>query len=208
MILMIAILAVSVSKAQVTDGKLTIEKVDQPAVVGNFGFAPEIIENVLLSDLKDKGFKKSDEKKGLYKYEGILFTDLSADKIDFYFKVEQADKKDPNSSTVYLLVSKGYDNFVSRSNASDIFKATTKYLEGLMAKFEARKLELDIENQEKLLKDAEKKYNNAVDDGKSLADKKLKIEQEILENTKLQEESKLSLDKEREALESLKKKKK
>jgi hypothetical protein len=207
-IILIVLITTSLSKAQVSDGKLTIEKVDQPAVVGTFSFSPDITTAVLQDDMKYRGFGKGDEKRGLYKYTGILFTDISNDKIDFYFKVEQGDKKNENTSTVYILVSKGYDNFISRANGSDIYKATVKYLEGLMAKFEEKKLALDIENQEKIVKDAEKKYNNAVDDGKDLADKKQKIEQQILENTKTQEESKAGLDKEKELLETLNKKKK
>jgi hypothetical protein len=208
MILWIAVMAVSFVKAQVTDGKLAIDKVDQPAVVGTFSFSADITTAVIQDDLKYRGFGKGDEKRGLYKYTGILFTDISTDKIDFYFKVEQGDKKNENTSTVYILVSKGYDNFISRANSPDVYKAAIKYLEGLMAKFEAKKLDIDIENQAKIVKDAEKKYNNAVDDGKTLADKKAKIEQQISDNTKVQEESKASLDKEKELLETLNKKKK
>ena len=74
-----------------------------------------------------------------------------------YFKVERESKSQKEQSIIYLLVSKGYDNFVSPEVDSVTFLAATAFLDGFVATTASYRLNLDIEEQEKHVKSAEKK---------------------------------------------------
>lgn len=200
-VLVVAIFATGLAQAQVSDGKFTINKKEQPAIVGQFDYSTELVTEVLLADLKDKGFGKGKDKKGIFSYSGILFTDISKDKIDLYFSVVQENKKEPGKCTLYLLISKGYDNFISKSGDGDMVNAATKYLNGLSSKFAARQLDLDIEQKTEFIKETEKIIKDAVSEGK-------KLEEKIAENKKLQADQNAALEEAKKTLEELKKKKK
>jgi hypothetical protein len=202
LIALLAILMLSLATmAQVSEGRTTINKADQPAVLGDFNFSPDVVEYVLLDDLKSLGFGKGSESKGFRQYTGIVFNQLSYDKIDLYLKVEK-NRHDKTRSTVTMLVSK--DNaFVSGSNYPGIIRGATDYLNNLMPKFAERKHSLDVGDQQESVNKAEKKYNSLISKGESLLTKKRSIEDEISQNQKDQDEQKKLLDKERDILRSM-----
>jgi hypothetical protein len=203
----IAILALiflgNIIVAQVSEGTATFNKIERTAVVGKFDFSPEVVKATLLEDLKSNGFLKSSETKGYKMFPEILFTQISQEKIDFYFKVEDV-KKEKDQSIVYILLSKGGENFINSNTDAGAIKDCISYLQGLMPKFEASQLEIDITGQEALIKKAEKSYNSLVGTGESLQNKKKDIEENIAKNLKEQENQKSTLEKERKLLETLK----
>jgi hypothetical protein len=182
--------------AQVSEGKTTFNKVERTAVIGTFAYSPDIISTMLQEDLRTRGFGRGSSRRGVFTYSGILFPEISSEKIDLYFKLDKANRREPDKATVYLLVSKGYDNFVSSDKDADIILATIAYLTGLTSKFEARKLELDIAKQEQAVSAAEKKYNDAVSATKKLDDK-------IKDSRKQQHELKGAWEAEQKQLETL-----
>jgi hypothetical protein len=184
LVIVLALFAINIANAQVSEGKLEIDKVEHPAVMGVFLYPPEIVTGVLQEDLKSKGFGKGDEKKDIYRFEGIEFSQISKEKIDFFYKVIQSDKKDPNKTTIYLLVKKADNNFVSSSVGSDVYSATISYLTSLTPKFELKKLEQAIEKQEVLIKETEQKVKDAEKTKKELEEQKKKLEDQIKQNQK------------------------
>jgi hypothetical protein len=199
---LLAFLTISlVTVAQVSEGRTTINKTDQPAIIGDFSFSPDVVEYVILDDLKTLGFGKGSESKGFRQYPGIVFNKLSYDKIDLYLKVDK-NKRDKTRSLVYLLVSKN-NAFIGGSDSPELIKGATDYLNSLMPKFAERKHSLDINDQQETVNKAEKKYNSLISKGETLLTKKRSIEDEISQNLKDQEEQKKLLDKEREILRSV-----
>jgi len=85
-----------------------------------------------------------------------------------YFKVEPKSKTQKDKSTIYLLVSKGYDNFISPEVDTATFAAATAFLNGFVAGTAGYRLNLDIEEQGKVVKNAEKKLASLQDDDKDL----------------------------------------
>lgn len=191
-------------QAQARFGKMEFNKIEQPAIVGDFNYSIDLVSEVILADMKEKGFKKYDTKKGFTLFEGILFTQLSSEKIDFYFNISEK-KKEKNITVLTFLISKGYDNFVSTSPDSTIFSNAKTYMNSLIAKCKARKLELDIEVQQTIYNQAKTYYETLIGEGESLAKMKTEIEESIKKNKKSQEEQKKLLEKEKENLESLQK---
>jgi hypothetical protein len=190
-----------IASAKVSEGRATINKADQPAVIGDFDYNPNITEYVLMDDLKTLGFGKGSDSKGYRQYQGIVFNQLSSDKIDLFVKVDK-NRKDKNRSLVYMLVSKD-NNFVSSSDDSQIIQGATDYLNSLIPKFASRKHDLDVAEQEDVVKKAEKKYNSLVGKGESLLTKKRSIEDDIIQNKKDQDEQQKVSDKERDILRAL-----
>jgi len=189
--------------AQVTEGTATYNKTEHTAIVGKFDFAPGLVKETILEDMKYKGFVKSTDSKGYRLFAGINFAELSPEPIDFYLKVD-AVKKEKDKALVYLLISKGGENFITQATDPACLNAATEYLLSLKPKFEARQLEINIELQEALIKKAERSYNSLIGTGESLQSKKKEIEEDIAKNLKEQESQKAILEKEKELLEKLK----
>jgi hypothetical protein len=201
------ILIANTVNSQISEGTATFNKIERTAVVGNFNYAPEVVKAVILEDMKYNGFIKSSETKGYKLFPGILFTQISQEKIDFYLKVDDV-KNEKDQSIVYILISKGGENFINNSTDPDAIRNCIAYLQGLIPKFEANQLEIDITKQEAVIKKAEKTFNSLVGTGESLKSKKQDIEENIAKNLKEQENQKLTLEKERQLLETLKSKRK
>jgi septal ring factor EnvC (AmiA/AmiB activator) len=103
--------------------------------------------------------------------------------VDLYFKVDPKSKSNKGESTIYMLVSKGYDNYISPEVDTAAFGAATTFLNGFVARTTSFRLNLDIEEQEKVVAGAEKKLANLQDDEKDLM-KKIEGLQADLRNKK------------------------
>ncbi len=189
--------------AQITEGQFTLNKINRPSLVGEFNFSPEIVESVILEDLKYNGFPKAADSKGFKFYTAIVFEKITTDKIDLYIKVDDV-KKEKDKSIVTMIITKGPESFVSSSGDPETFKSASAYLLGLIPKFESRQLEINITEQEAIIKKAEKTYNSLIGTGESLQGKKADIEASIAKNKKEQEDQSSVLEKERKLLETLK----
>lgn len=197
----------AVLKAQVTEGTAVFNRVEQPAVIAEFNYSPEVVEAVLMDDMKYRGFGKGSETKGFHKFEGILFPYLSGDKIDLYFKVSEKNKE-KGKSVVSVLVSKGSDMFISSAYEPAIMDSTKSYLKGFTEAFDQKKLDFDIQDQLEVVTKAEKKYQNLVGDGESMVTKLKNLEADIEKNKQEQAKQKAALDKEKQLLDTLKSQKK
>src|SRR5688500_5481021 len=159
---------------------ITINKNLQPGLVLHLPNNTEVAEGTILQKLKETGyapetkgqlFWKKNKLDGFYVFNGITLPALNNQKLDMYFKVERESKSQKEQSIIYLLVSKGYDNFISPDVDSVTFLAATDFLNGFVATTASYRLNLDIEEQEKVVKSAEKKLGDLQDDERSLVKK-------------------------------------
>lgn len=191
-------------RAQSVEGTAEYNKAQQPAVICEFPYPPALVETVLGDDLKQKGFGKGKSSKGYQLYQAINFNEISSEKIDLYVQVEKKSRKEKEISTITVLVSKGYDNFIGKSADAAIVQNLINYVNGLKPKLEKSSLEIQIAEQEDLVRKEEKKFNTLVDDGESLVKKKKKLEDDIEDNKKEQEKQRTELEKQRVILETIK----
>lgn len=93
----------------------------RPALTLPLTFNPQTAEETILAKLKETGYKpeksgnflnKKNKADGFYKFTGVVLPELVNQKLDLYFKVDPMEV-DSFRSSITLLVSKGYDNFVS-----------------------------------------------------------------------------------------------
>lgn len=171
---------------------ITINKKIQPGLVLELPNNTDVAEGTILQKLKETGytpetkgklFWKKNKLDGFYVFNGISLAALNNQKLDMYFKVDPKSKTQKDHSIIYLLVSKGYDNFISPEADTATFAAATAFLNGFVAGTASYRLNLDIEEQEKVVKTAEKKLAGLEDDDKAIV-KKIEELQADLRNKK------------------------
>lgn len=193
-----------IARSQSVEGTTEYNKAKQPAILCEFPYPADMVENTISDDLKQKGFGKGKSSKSFQLYQAINFNDISGDKIDLYVKVEKKSRKEKDISTVTVLVSKGYDNFISGATDASIMQNAMAYINGLKPKLEKTNLELQIAEQEDLVKKEEKKYKNLQNDADDLQKEKKKIEDNIEDNKKALEKQRDEVEKQKLVLESIK----
>lgn len=178
--------------SQATFQTVTVNKKLQPGLVLNLPNSTDITEGTILQKLSETGYSpetkgrffwKDNKLDGFYIFNGVTLPALNNQKLDMYFKVEKDRDAQKGQSIIYLLVSKGYDNFISPTSDSLTFRAATDFLNGFVVTTASYRLNLDIEEQEKVVKNAENKLVNLQDDENSIV-KKIEGLQADLRNKK------------------------
>lgn len=199
--LVLAIAATGTATAQnAHESSVKINKTNENAVVADFNKPADVVEAALKDRLEKEGLGKMKNSKGFMTYAGTLWNSVSSDKLDVYFKVEG--KKD--KSTVSVLVSKGYNNFVTSGSDAKIIGNVKAFLNDFAAYTNSYQLTLDIKAQEEAIKKAEKAYSNSVDNNKDLLSQKEKLEKRIAESNNEQILKQKALDEEKKKLNDLK----
>jgi len=178
---MVVLLAGSMTvSAQAAYTTVTINKKIQPGLMLDLPNNTDVAEGTILQKLKETGYSpetkgqlfwKKNKLDGFYVFNGVKLAALDNQQLDMYFKVEPKGKKQKDRSTIYLLVSKGYDNFISPEVDEVTFGAATAFLNGFVAGTAGYRLNLDIGEQEKAVKTAEKKLAGLQDDDNALVKK-------------------------------------
>jgi hypothetical protein len=203
----IAVSAALLSLAQARYTSTEFQKVMRPAIVADIPFPEKTISNAIEDKMNKSGYKGKSVK-SFTMYSGVHLNELGSGSYDMYFMVDRVSRKDKGNSTVTLMLSKGFDAFVSDSSDAAVVESAKTYLNNLRDMVAAYDLELQIAEQDDVIKKADKKYNGLIDDGTDLQKKKRKIEEQIVENTAAQAAQKTEAEKQRQVLETLKAKRK
>lgn len=213
------VLAISIMSARAQSSYTTIEYNDkmQPALVLELPNNTEDAEGTILQKLKQTGYNpetqghlfwKKNKLDGFYVFNNVSLPSLSDLKLDMYFKVVQKNKREKNSSTLYLLVSKGNENFASPGNDTMLWNSSVIFLNSFVEKTTAFSLEQDIATQEKNIKDQQDKYIKLQNEEKDLADKIRKYQEDLLNNQTTQKNQQQEIENQKKILEALKLKRK
>jgi hypothetical protein len=170
---------------------ISINKKIQPGLMLNLPNNTDVAEGTILQKLKETGYSpetkgalfwKKNKIDGFYVFNGITLPALNNQKLDMYFKVEPKSKKQKDPSIIYLLVSKGYDNFISPEADTATFVAATVFLNGFVAGTDSYRLNLDIEEQEKVVIKAQQKLADLQDDDKAIVKKIENLQADLRNN--------------------------
>ena len=210
MLVIVLIIGIMTARAQSSFTTIQFNNKMQPALLLELPNTTDDAEGTILQKLKQTGYKpetqghlfwKKNKIDGFYAFNGIVLPSLSNEKLDMYFKVVQKNKEEKSSSTVYLLVSTGNENFSSPEGDTALWNSSQMFFNSFVEKTTAFSLEQDISAQENVLKDAQNKLTNLQQDEKDLADKTVK-------NQKAQKNEQLNIEAQGKALEDLKLKRK
>ena len=142
---------------------------------------------------------------GFYVFKDVRFEGLSYP-LDLYFKVERFGKKSKDESLIYLLVSKGNEEFVSSTSDEETFYAAKTFLNGFVESSAVFKSDKDITDEEDVLKDTDKELNKLESNGKDIEKKIKELEDDLEKNRKDQDEMRKKIEDQKKKLEEMKEK--
>lgn len=159
------------------------------------GDLEDVVEKYFKDNFKGKRLKSN----GYYLYKGVDWAEVSTEKLDVYYKVGGGKR----NATLTIMVSKGYDNFISSQSSPQISAEVMNFLNTFQVKIDdfnrkatAAALAKEIEKKEKDLKSFDKEE-------KKLQDKIKDIEKDIERNAKKRAEAIDNLEKEKARLQSM-----
>ena len=143
-------LLVGAQDLQINEGKEEMAKSERWCFSATYPYKKEVAEAVMDKNLEQARLERSSHKKGVSTYKAATWPQISDSKCDYYYKM--TGKK--SRTTLFLCVSKGYDNYVTSSNDVGTANNIKQYMLHLQDQMETA---VQIEQEEaKLKKIAEK----------------------------------------------------
>jgi hypothetical protein len=163
---------------QTREQAVSINKANQNAVAGDFKVSKTVLEAVVTNKISEYKLGKSKSSSGFKKFEGTVWSEISTDKMDYYYRVTG----NKSAATVEILASKGYDNFISSQTDPAAVQNIKNFILSLEQEIVKYTLNEQIAAKEKEVKAAEKvvesqnknvsKAEKALETAKSEAKKK------------------------------------
>jgi hypothetical protein len=187
---------------------INYNKTEKPGLMLLLPYKESVAEGAILENLKKTGydpetkgkfFWKQNKVDGFYTFKNV---NLNNNLVDLYFKVDQKTRRN-EQSTIYLLVSKGDENFITDSDTG-IYESAKKFLNGFTAETADYKLHLDVVAQENAVKDAEKKLEKLRDNEKDIEKKISQLQDDLKKNRENQVSQAANIEAEKKKLEELK----
>ncbi len=179
---------------------IDFNKKSQTAVSAHYDMPALITEGALRKKMTDAGIKGGNVKDGFMTYTGISLPDIHAEKMDVYFKAEE----DNGHTTLYMLTSKGYENFMNKESDPEAHEKTIGWMNNFAADVMRFGYQDAISKNELKLKDLEKDLKKAAKNGSSLAKDKAKSEGKASDNKVEINKRKSELDNQQKTLEFVK----
>lgn len=209
--LLLSLLCLTAS-AQSISTSIKFNKVDQQGLMLYLPYSQEVAEGTILTKLKEIGFEpeakgslfwKQNKVDGFYAFKGVALKGDKSEVVDLYFKVDRRGTKKDNQSVMYLLTSKGADNFVTASSDAAIHTAAQKFLNGFVSETATYKHSLDVTAQETTVKKAEKKLADLQDEESDLNKKIARLQDDLKKNKEAQATQQTTIEAERKKLEEM-----
>ncbi|HMK03812.1 MAG TPA: hypothetical protein VK489_06455 [Ferruginibacter sp.] len=191
--------------AQSRINSIAYQKINRDAIVNDIPF-PESVTGKAIQDTLEKLGYKGKESKGFTVYKGVKLSALGSDAYDLYFMVDRKSKKEKELSVVTMMISKGFDDFVTEKSDADLMRRAKTYLDSLRNAVAVYDLGQQVIEQDDVVKKNEKKASGLVADAEDLQKRKKKLEAEIEQNIKDQENQQKELEKQKQILGTLKSK--
>jgi len=189
--------------AQSRINSVEYQKINRDAIVNELPFPESVTGKAIQDTLEKLGYKGKDSK-GFTVYKGVKLPALGNDTYDLYFSVDRKSKKEKELSVVTMMISKGFDEFITEKTDGDIMRNAKTFLDNLRNTVASYDLSQQVLEQEDVLKKNEKKSAGLISDAEDLQKKKKKLESEIEQNIKDQENQQKELEKQKQILHTLK----
>ncbi len=176
------------AQPKAVEGRSEFQKSLQPDVRITIPYAEDVIEKAIDEYMNKKGLKGSSV--GGFKVYRNYKLEGQDHNSDLYFKVDRKSRSEKDVSIVYLMIAKTAEDVKSRklNDSTGLqLEGGKELLDGMLASFEAYNLEVEIKNQEAVVKKAQGKYDGLVSDQKDLEKKMRNIQDKQAQNKKDQE---------------------
>jgi hypothetical protein len=196
------------AQPQATEGTAEYQKTQQPAAIIELPYAESTVEKAVTEYMSKKGIKGSDLK-GFKTYRGYKLRDSQDYSSDLYFKIDRKSRKEKDLTVVSLVVGKNGEDVKTRSTPDNSsIDGAKDLLNDMVPSIEAYSLEVQIQEQDEVVKKAQKKFDGLSDDQKDYEKKIKALEDKLEQNKKDQEKQTEEVKKQKEILETLRGKRK
>ena len=187
-ILFFSLIAMVISHAQpkATEGRTEFQKTQQPAAMITVAYPDDVVEKAIDDYWLKKGIKSSSVG-GFKVYRNYKLADSHEHNSDLYFKVDRKSRSEKDLSIVYLMVAKNTEDVKTRKlndSTGNGLDGATQLLDQMLPSLEAYNLEVQIKDQETVVKKAQKKYDDLVSDQKDAEKKIRNLEDKQAQNKK------------------------
>ena len=189
------------ASAQAYEGTIQYDKKKQRAIIIDYPYSTEAVQNAIVKKMELLGYKPKEEKgllnkdKGFLIYKNAYVTDINNDRMDYLIKVERKSRKEDDAAVLYIIMNKDGQNAMDVLDAYGVDRAKS-FLNNMMPDIEAANLELQIKAQEEVIAKAEKKLRGLKDDQANL-------EKKLQENKTDQENTQKDIENQKQALGTL-----
>lgn len=201
------------ASAQSVSTNVKYNKMDKPALMLYLPYNEQVAEGTILTKLKEIGFEpeskgslfwKQNKVDGYYVFKGVVLKGEKNELVDLYFKVDRRGNKRDNQSVIYMMTSKGAENFVTDASEPQVYAAAQRFLNGFVSETATYKHTLDVQAQEETVKKAEKKMTELMSEESDLNKKIAKLQEDLAKNKQSQTSQQLTIEGERKKLSDLK----
>ena len=200
-LLLLFILSVQLSFAQVYEGKIEYNKTSQAAVIAEYNYPEATVEKTLRDKLERMGYKVKSSK-GYLIISNAEISSISSKSMEYAFKIERKSKKEKDATIVTLVIN---DNNVNAT--ADNSSRAKKFLTDLSPDIDAVNTDNIVNEQFDALVKSQKKLKNLKDDQMNIEKKISNLEDELKQNAKEQEDQEKKIPKQQEVLDAFKTKK-
>lgn len=198
--------------SQSSSSNLKYKDALRPGLVLPLMYKTDIAEQTILAKLKETGYKpqtkgnifnKKNKQEGFYVFTGVQLPELANQKLDLYFKVDPLDGGNSLNSSISLLVSKGYDNFISPETDSATFGASERFLNSFVAQTADFQLNKQMDEQKKALVATEDKWQKVRTKQDETRNKIAQLEADLKNMQQEEQTLQQEVDKQRASLKDL-----
>ena len=181
------------------DATVRYQKTDRPGMTVDYEIPKADMEEALLLKMETSGPGKPKSKGDFIVWQNVSWPEVATGQVDIYMKIDGSKKK----SSVVLLVSKGYDNFVNQNNDAQTGGRMKAFLEGLQAPVNRVYLNRNIVLQQEVIRRSEKSFNDLRKQGEDLVKQQEALTKKIAENKSAMEKQQGVWDGDKSKLEQL-----
>jgi len=173
------------AQPKATEGTAVFQKTQQPAALITVPYPDGVVDEAIADFMTKKGIKSSST--GGYKVYRNYNLAGNDHNSDLYFKVDRKSRSEKDLSVVSLMVAKTAEDIKTRKltdSTGNALAGAKELLDEMAPTFEAYNLELQIKDQEAVVKKAQKKYDELVSDQKDGEKKMRNLEDKLAQNKK------------------------
>jgi hypothetical protein len=195
--------------AQSVSTSMKFDKTDKQGLMLYLPYSQEVAEGTILTKLKETGYEpetkgslfwKQNKVNGFYTFKGVTLRGDNPQLVDLYFKVESRGRKKEAQSVMYMLTSKGAENFVTEASDPTAYSVAQTFLNGFTSETASYKHTLDIQGQEETVKKAEKKLTDLQEEERDMNKKIAKLQDDLRKNKENQITQQATIEAERKKL--------
>ena len=187
--------------AQSLTGITSFNKSPQSSLIYNLPYSDEAVSGGI--ETKMIPFGKPRKMKGFLMYKNVRIPEISNDALTIYFGADKKSNKDNSNAVLTMLLANEGNRFYTTEENKELFSKAAIYLNTFEPAVAAASLELQIKEQDEVIKKTDKKLKHLRDDKIDFENQKKKLESKIEQNTNDIIKQEQDVNKQKELLDSL-----